>query len=347
MSIFKQIEGYGHEKVLFATDKKTGLKCIVSIHDTTLGPACGGTRFWNYESDEDAIYDVLRLSRGMTLKNAAAGLAVGGGKAVIIGDPKKLKSEEFFKAYGRIIDSLGGLYYTAEDVNISTHDIDIVNTVTPYVMGTSAITGDPSPFTARGVFQGMKAGASIKFGSDSLKGKVVAIQGLGSVGMLLAKHLYEDGAILKVTDINQEAIDFAVKNYGATAVPINDIVTTDCDVFAPCALGAILNVDNVRHLKCELVCGAANNVLVVPEVGNILEELNILYLPDYIVNAGGIINCAPEALKEKYDVDNINKKVDEIYDTTKKVVELARKEKISTYAAADMYALSIIENAKK
>lgn len=342
MGILKEIEGYGHEKVLFGFDKKTGLKCIAAVHDTTLGPACGGTRFWNYDCEKDAIYDVLRLSRGMTLKNAAAGLKVGGGKAVIIGDPKKLKSEEFFKAYGRFINSLGGIYYTAEDVNISTNDIDIVNTVTPYVMGTSSISGDPSPFTARGVFVGMKAGANIVFGSDSLKGKVVAIQGLGSVGMRLAEMLHDEGAILKVTDINQDAIDKAVKNLNATYIPLDEIVSTDCDVFAPCALGAVLNVGNISTLKCTLICGAANNVLTTPQVGNLLEDLNILYLPDYIVNAGGIINCAPEALNMPYVVEDIKANVEKIYDTTLKVIKLARKEKISTYDAADKYALSII-----
>ncbi len=346
MKVFENMEEFEHEKVLYAYDKKTGLKAIIAIHDTTLGPACGGTRFWNYETEEEALFDVLRLSRGMTLKNAAAGLKVGGGKAVIIGDPKKLKSKEFFEAYGRIVNTLGGEYFTAEDVNISTKDIDMVNTTTKYVMGTTNYTGNPSPYTARGVYKGMKAGAKVKFGTDDLKDKVIAVQGLGSVGMILCRHLHEEGAKLLVTDINQDAINNAVNEFGATAVSLDEIVSVDCDIFAPCALGAVLNKENVHNLKAKMICGAANNVLLDADTGVELEKLDILYLPDYIVNAGGIINCEPEALGNPHIVDEVNKKVDGIYETTIKIIELAKDKKISTYDAAEMYAYEVINNAK-
>lgn len=346
MSIFKQLEQYGHERLVFGRDEQTGLKTIIAVHSTVLGPATGGTRFWNYASEEDALYDVLRLSRGMSLKNAAAGLKLGGGKAVIIGDPKKLKSKEFFQAYGRIIDSLNGTYYTAEDVNTNTEDIENIRTVTPYVTGTKAISGNPSPFTARGVYMGMKAGAGIKFGSDSLSGLVVLVQGLGSVGYSLCEHLHAEGAVLKVFDINQAAVERAVQQFGATAVSAEEVLTSDCDVFAPCALGAVLNTENVKKLRCKIVCGSANNVLVDSDTGDSLEERDILYLPDYIVNAGGIINCAPEVEKVPYDVDDVNKRVDGIYQTVQDIVDLAKKRKISTSCAADEHAFNIINSAK-
>ncbi|MFV0441277.1 MAG: Leu/Phe/Val dehydrogenase [Lachnospirales bacterium] len=346
MEIFKALEKYGHEQLVFGQDKETGLKTIVAVHSTKLGPAGGGTRFWNYETEDQALFDVLRLSRGMSYKNACADLALGGGKAVIIGDPKKLKSEEFFKAYGRIINSLGGKYYTAEDVNISTDDVDIINTVTPYVMGTSKIAGNPSPYTSRGVFMAVKAGAKHKFGTDDLKGLTIAVQGLGSVGYGLAKMLHEDGAKLIVADINTERVDQAVKELEATAVGVQEIVTVACDIFAPCALGAVLNTENVKELKCKMVCGAANNVLLDPETGVALEELGITYIPDYIANAGGIINCAPEAIGIPYDEKFVLEKVDNIYNTTLKIIDMAKERGITTYQAADQLAVETIEAGK-
>lgn len=342
MNIFNQMDNYGHEQLIFGRDEATGLKAIIAIHDTTLGPALGGTRFWNYESEEDALYDVRRLSKGMSLKNAAAGLKLGGGKAVIIGDPKKLKSREFFNAYGRIVNSLNGKYYTAEDVNINTTDVAHMKETTPYVTGTKEISGNPSPFTALGVYRGMKAGAQTLFQSDSLKDKVIAVQGLGSVGYSLCEHLHGEGAILKVFDINPETVEKAVSQLGATAVSAEEILTTECDIFAPCALGAILNVDNVKDLKCKMVCGAANNVLTDAETGRALEELDILYLPDYIVNAGGVINCAEEVTECTYDAEAVTAKVNKIYDTTLEVLALAKNKGISTYEAAELYAMNII-----
>ncbi len=347
MEIFEALEKYGHEQLLFAQDKETGLKAIVAVHSTKIGPAGGGTRFWNYNTEEEALFDVLRLSRGMTLKNACADLDLGGGKAVIIGDPSKLKSDEFFKAYGRIIDSLGGKYFTAEDVNISTQDVDIINSVTPYVMGTSKIAGNPSPFTARGVYQATKAGAKFKFGSDDLKGLTVAIQGLGSVGYSLADFLHKEGANLIVADINAERVAQAVKEFGATAVDINEIITTECDILAPCALGAVINTTNVPLLKCKMVCGAANNVLLDSQTGVDLEARNITYIPDFIANAGGIINCAPEALGIPYDENFVLEKVDNIYNTTLKIIDLAKERGITTYAAAEQYGFETIERKSK
>ncbi len=342
MELLKQMEEYGHQQIVFVRDEKTGLKAIIAVHDTTLGPAIGGTRFWNYANEGEALYDVLRLSRGMTLKNAAAGLPHGGGKAVIIGDAKKLKSQEFFHAYGRIINSLGGIYYTAEDVNISATDIGYVNEVTKYVTGTPAISGNPSPFTARGVFLGIKAGAKVKFGSESLAGKTVAVQGLGSVGYALCGHLHNDGAQLKVYDINESAVDKAVQEFGAVAVTADEILSVECDIFAPCALGAVLNADNVANLKCELIGGAANNVLVDADTGDRLRELDILYLPDYIINAGGVINAAEEVSGQAYDAKKADAKVDKIFDTTLKIIELARARNLSTYDAAEQYAMNIV-----
>ena len=347
MQVIKEMSEYGHELIVFAHDKSVGLKAIIAIHSTVLGPALGGTRFWNYASEDEALFDVLRLSRGMTLKNAAAGLKHGGGKAVIIGDPEKLKSREFFHVYGKFIDTLGGKYYTAEDVNINASDIAQISETTKFVTGTPDVSGNPSPFTARGVYLGMKAGASVKFGSDSLKGKTVAVQGLGSVGYMLCKHLQKEGAKLKVYDINRAAMEKVVNDLGATAVSADEILTTDCDILSPCAMGAVLNKDNIKSLKCRLIAGAANNVLMDALVGDALNNMNILYLPDYIINAGGVINCGMEIVDGTYNVDIINAKVDKIYDTTLKIIALAKEKQISTYRAADEYAESIINAHKK
>lgn len=347
MQVFEAMNQYDHEQIIFAREKSVGLHAIIAIHSTVLGPALGGTRFWNYATEEEALFDVLRLSRGMTFKNAAAGLKLGGGKAVIIGDPAKLKSKAFFQAYGEFINSLNGKYYTAEDVNINVSDIAQIHETTKFVTGTPAISGNPSPFTARGIYMGMKAGAGVKFGSDSLKEKTIAVQGLGSVGYALCEHLYREGAKLKVYDINQAAVDKAVKELGATAVTAEEILTTDCDIFAPCAMGAVLNSENVAHLTCRLIAGAANNVLLDAATGDALERRNILYLPDYIINAGGVINCGLEILDEVFQVDRVNAKVDKIYDTTLEIIAIAKKQQISTYQAAEEYAQSIIHACRK
>lgn len=347
MSIFEKLDFYGHEELVFARDEKTGLKAIIAIHDTTLGPALGGTRMWDYETEEDALYDVLRLSRGMSLKNAGCGLKNGGGKAVILGDPKKLKSKEFFNAYGRFIESLKGRYYTAEDVNINTDDVSHMREETQYVTGTQEIGGNPSPFTARGTFMGIKAGIKEKFGTDSAKGLTVMVQGLGSVGYNVAQLLHEEGAILKVYDINADSIKRAVDAFGATPVSAEEVLTTECDILAPCALGAVINTENAKHLKCSIVGGCANNILVDPETGEVLEDRNILYLPDYIINAGGVINCGEEIVMKNYDAAKVIEKVDKIYDTTLDIIRYAKEKNITTYAAADHYAMDIIKAGRK
>jgi len=341
MKIFKEMNKYGHEQIIFAQDEEVGLKAIIAVHSTKLGSALGGTRFWNYASEEEALFDVLRLSRGMTLKNAAAGLRLGGGKAVIIGEPHKLKSRDFFHSYAKFIDSLNGKFHTAEDVNTNTNDIAMMKEVTRFVAGTPEVSGNPSPFTARGVYLGMKAGAKEKFDSDSLKDKVVAVQGIGSVGYLLCQHLHSEGAKLKVYDINNIAVEKAVKEFGAEAVSAEEILTTDCDIFAPCALGGVITAENASQLKCKLVAGAANNVLMDANAADMLEKTDILYLPDYIINSGGVINCGME-VDGHYDVDIVNAKVDKIYDTTLKILSIAKERKISTYQAADEYAENII-----
>jgi len=342
MQTIEQMNYYGHEQIIFGRDEKTGLRTIIAIHDTTLGPAVGGTRFWNYTTEEDALYDVLRLSRGMTLKNAAAGLKLGGGKAVIIGDPKKLKSRDFFHAYARIINSLGGKYYTAEDVNISTADIAQINEITKYVSGTLAVSGNPSPFTARGVYMGMKAGAKEIFGSDSLEGKTVMVQGLGSVGYSLCEFLHKEGARLYVYDINNTVVEKAIQELGANAVSAEETLTKNCDIFAPCAMGAVLNTDNIKYLRCKLIAGAANNVLVDATTGQELQKLGILYLPDYIINAGGIINCGAEITDDIYNPETVNVKVNEIYNITQKIINIAKEKNIDTNTAADDYAMNIV-----
>jgi leucine dehydrogenase len=344
MQVIKEMNEYGHEQIIFVHDKEVGLNAIIAIHNTVLGPAIGGTRFWNYATEEEALFDVLRLSRGMTLKNAAAGLKLGGGKAVIIGDPRKLKSRELFRAYGKFVDTLGGKYYTAEDVNVGASDVAHINETTKFVTGTPEISGNPSPFTARGLYMGMKAGASVKFGSESLQGKTIAVQGLGSVGYVLCEYLQKEGADLKVFDVNPAAVEKVVTNFGAAAVTAEEILTTDCDILSPCAMGAVLNKNNVQYLKCQLVAGAANNILLDAATGDALDERDILYLPDYIINAGGVINCAMEITEGTYSADVVNKKVDKIYDTTLKIIALAKERRLSTYRAADEYAESIINN---
>jgi len=348
------MSSYGHEQIVYVRDEALGLKAIIAIHDTTLGPALGGSRFRNYATEEEALFDVLRLSRGMTLKNATAGLALGGGKAVLIGDPAKLKSRKFFNRYGEFINSLGGKYYTAEDVNVGADDVAMIGETSKFVVGTPEISGNPAPFTARGVYMGMKAGANAKFGSDSLKGKTVAVQGIGSVGRILCELLAKEGATLKVYDINIAAVDKVAADLGAVAVSADEILTTDCDVFAPCAMGAVLNTENVGKLKCALIAGAANNVLMDAATGDALTKLDILYLPDYVVNAGGVINCGMEIVDGGYDkndrqkqVARINQRVDGIYDTTLKIVALAKEKNISTYQAAEEHALSIVKAGKK
>lgn len=341
MKIFEYLEKYDYEQLIFCHDKTSGLKAIIAIHDTTLGPALGGTRMWPYASEEEAIIDALRLARGMTYKNAAAGLNIGGGKTVIIGDPKKDKSEEMWRAFGRMVQSLNGRYITAEDVGTNVEDMDMVHLETDYVTGISGTSGDPSPKTAFGVYRGMKAAAKEVFGSDSLKGKKVAIQGLGHVGYHLARHLNEEGANLIVTDIFQENVNRVVNEFGAQAVTPDQIYGVDCDIFAPCALGAIINDETIPQLKCKIIAGAANNQLKEERHGDKIHELGILYCPDYVINAGGVMNVADELMG--YNEERALRKIATIYNNIEKVIAISKRDHIPTYKAADRMAEERIE----
>lgn len=347
MELFRYMEKYDYEQLLFCQDKASGLKAIVAIHDTTLGPALGGTRMWQYDSEEAAIEDALRLARGMTYKNAAAGLNLGGGKTVIIGDPRKDKSEEMFRAFGRFLQGLNGRYITAEDVGTNVEDMDTIHEETDYVTGISVAfgsSGNPSPVTAYGVYRGMKAAAKEAFGSDSLEGKTVAVQGVGHVAYHLCKHLHDEGAYLIVTDINKEAVERAMDDFDAKAVDPNEIYGVDCDIFAPCALGAVINDDTIPQLKAKVIAGSANNQLKDESHGDQIDEMGIAYAPDYVINAGGVINVADEL--HGYNRERAMKKVEGIYDNVAKVFEIAKRDHIPTYAAADRLAEERIERMK-
>jgi leucine dehydrogenase len=344
MKIFDYLEKYDYEQLVICQDRTSGLKAIICIHDTTLGPALGGTRMWNYESEEDAILDALRLAKGMTYKNAAAGLNLGGGKTVIMGDSRTQKSEELFRAFGRYVQSLNGRYITAEDVGTTVRDMDWVHLETEFVTGVSSsygASGDPSPMTARGVWRGMKAAAKEAYGSDSLNGKTIAIQGLGHVGYYLAKHLHEEGAKLIVTDIQDDVIKRVVDEMGATAVGSEEIFGVEADIFAPCAMGAVINDETIPQFKFKIIAGAANNVLKEERHGDKLHELGIIYAPDYVINAGGVINVADEL--EGYNYERALNKVEMVYDNVAKVIEIAKRDNIPTYKAADRMAEERIE----
>ena len=345
LEIFDYLEKYDYEQLVFCQDRNSGLKAIISIHDTTLGPALGGTRIWDYKSEEDAIVDALRLSKGMTYKNAAAGLNLGGGKAVIIGDPTKIKSEELFRSFGRYIEGLGGRYITAEDMNTTTQDMALINDETDYVVGLEGKSGNPSPVTAFGVYRGILAAANEVFGSDDLTGKVVAVQGLGSVGYAVCEHLVNAGAKLFVTDIRKESIERAVNNLGVTAVSPDEIYNVECDIFTPCAMGAVINDFTVEQLKCKIVAGTANNQLAEEKHGEILREKGILYVPDFVINSGGVINVYEELLG--YNKERAMKRASAIYDAVKKVIEISKRDNVPTFIAAERMAEERIEKIRK
>ncbi|MEH7502326.1 branched-chain amino acid dehydrogenase [Neobacillus drentensis] len=339
MEIFKYLEQYDYEQVVFCQDKQSGLKAIIAIHDTTLGPALGGTRMWTYASEEAAIEDALRLAKGMTYKNAAAGLNLGGGKTVIIGDPRKDKNEAMFRAFGRYIQGLNGRYITAEDVGTTVADMDLIHEETDFVTGISPAfgsSGNPSPVTAFGVYRGMKAAAKEAFGTDSLEGKVVAVQGVGNVAYTLCQYLHEEGAQLIVTDINKEAVNRAVEEFGALAVDPDEIYGVECDIYAPCALGATINDETIPQLKARVIAGSANNQLKDTRHGDIIHEMGIVYAPDYVINAGGVINVADELYG--YNQERAMKKVEQLYGTIEKVIEISKRDGIPTYVAADRMA---------
>ncbi|WP_409369861.1 Leu/Phe/Val dehydrogenase [Lysinibacillus sp. 38-6] len=348
MEIFKYMEKYDYEQLVFCQDEASGLKAIIAIHDTTLGPALGGARMWTYASEENAIEDALRLARGMTYKNAAAGLNLGGGKTVIIGDPFKDKNEEMFRALGRFIQGLNGRYITAEDVGTSVTDMDLIHEETNYVTGISPAfgsSGNPSPVTAYGVYRGMKAAAKEAFGTDSLEGRTISVQGLGNVAYKLCEYLHNEGAKLVVTDINQAAIDRVVNDFGAKAVAPEEIYAQDVDIFSPCALGAIINDETIPQLKAKVIAGSANNQLQDSKHGDYIHELGIVYAPDYVINSGGVINVADELYG--YNRERAMKRVDGIYDSIEKIFEISKRDGIPTYVAANRLAEERIARVAK
>ena len=344
MKLFDTLAEMGHEEVVMCSDPSIGYRGILAVHSTKLGPALGGTRFWQYATDEEAIIDALRLSRGMTYKNAVAGLKLGGGKSIIIGDNKTTDREKLFRAHGRFVESLGGRYITAEDVGTSTKDMDFVKMETDHVAGLAGKSGDPSPVTAHGVFRAVQASANWVWGSDSLEGKTVTIQGCGSVGTYLAKELHEAGAKLIVSDIDSAKTARVAKLTGARVVQGDDIFSADADIFSPCALGGIINDSTIPKLKVRIVAGGANNQLLEERHGEELMRRGILYAPDYVANAGGVINVYGEVAG--WDAQKALDKADDIYDTVLKVFELAEKMNIPKYEAADRLAEQRLAAAK-
>ena len=343
MDLFDTLAEMGHEEVAIGSDPKSGYRGIVAIHSTRLGPALGGTRFWNYASDDEAITDALRLSRGMTYKNAVAGLNLGGGKSVIIGDNRTPSREAIFRAHGRLVESLSGRYITAEDVGTSTSDMAFVHMETDHVAGLAGKSGDPSPVTAHGVFRAIQASAKERWGSDDLHGKTVALQGCGSVGRYLAKELNTAGAKLIVTDIDPARAKRVAAETGATIVDAKAIYGVKADIFAPCALGGIINDETIPRLKVEIVSGGANNQLLEERHGDALEQRGIQYTPDYVANAGGAINVYGEIAG--WDSARALNKADEIYDTVLGVFEIARALHIPSYEAADRLAERRLDSA--
>ena len=337
--IFETLDTFGHEQVVFCHNKDAGLKAIIAIHNTVLGPALGGTRMWPYTSEAEALNDVLRLSRGMTFKNAVAGLNIGGGKAVIIGDPAKDKSEALFRAFGQFVDSLGGRYITAEDVGIDVNDMEYVYRETQYVTGVHQIhggSGDPSPFTAYGALQGLMATLNKKYGNEDVGKYSYAVQGLGHVGMEYVKLLKERGAKIFVTDINKTLVDKAVSEYGAEAVGTNDIYDVAADVYSPCALGGTVNEQTLPRFKFKVICGAANNQLSTDAIGDEVVKRGILYAPDYAVNAGGVMNVALEL--DGYNRERAMRMMRTIYHNLTRIYEISDRDGIPTYRAADRLA---------
>ncbi|MFB6240564.1 MAG: Glu/Leu/Phe/Val dehydrogenase [Gemmatimonadota bacterium] len=334
--LFDLIAAHDHERVLFTQDEETGYRGIIAIHDTALGPSLGGTRFWDYDSDREALIDVLRLSRGMTYKAAVAGLNLGGGKSVIIGDNRRRDREMLMRAHGRAVDSLGGRYITAEDVGTTVEDMDYVHMETEHVCGIAERSGDPSPVTAFGVYRGMKACAATRYGNDELGDRAVAVQGVGHVGYHLCRHLAEEGSKLFVTDIRDEKVARVVEDFGAEPVSEEEIYDADADVFAPCALGAVLNDETIPRLQVDIVAGAANNQLEREEHAELLAEHDILYAPDYVINAGGLINVYSEIAG--WSQGRSRRQAGEIYQTLLKVFELAENEGTTNAEAADQLA---------
>lgn len=349
MLTFEKLYSMGHEEVVFFSEPSCGLKAIVAIHDTTLGPALGGTRMWPYASEAEAVEDALRLSRGMTYKAAVSGLNLGGGKAVIIGDPKKDKSEALFRAYGRFIESLNGRYISAEDVNINVNDVDHIYTETNYVCGVDKAhggSGNPAPYTALGVFRGMQASATQTWGSKDITGKVIGIQGVGSVGFELGRLVHDHGGKILFTDINEENLAAFKEAFpNAEFVDPQAIYGANMDIYAPCALGATINDDTIGRLRCSIVNGAANNQLKEDRHGQELKDRNILYAPDYLINAGGLMNVSIEF--EGWNDSKSRRMIDKIYDTTLNIFKIADEKNISVNKATDFLAEKRLDAMRK
>jgi len=340
------ISEYNHERVLFVNNEKAGLHAIIAVHNTNLGPAIGGCRLYPYACLDDALFDVLRLSRGMSHKNAAAGLPCGGAKGVIIASPAQ-KTEALFEAFGEAVDSLGGCYYTAEDVNTTVEDMNQVMHKTQYVVGRENVSGDPSPFTAYGTFCGIKAIAKKLNGTDDLHGVKIALQGLGHVGFDLCEQLYKAGAELIVaTHSNRKNMEVAVKEWGAKEVTDEELYGVECDILSPNALGATINYETLPKLKCRAVAGAANNQLLDDACGDALFKKGILYAPDFIINGGGVINAAQESFTV-YNKENVLKQVENIYNTISWISEKSAATNVPEYIIAREFAEDRIKNGLK
>lgn len=347
--VFGQLSFDNHEQIVFCNDKDTGLKAIIGIHNTVLGPALGGTRMWNYTNEWEALNDVLRLSRGMTYKSAISGLNLGGGKAVIIGDSKVDKTPEMIAKFGQFVNSLSGRYITAEDVGTTTPDMDLIRKHTEYVTGISEAiggSGNPSPVTAYGVYMGMKAAAKYKFGTDNLEGKRVLVQGIGHVGETLVDYLTSEGAKVLISDINEARLQEIGNKYGAVIFSGEDLYSADVDIYAPCALGATVNDDTIGRLKAKVIAGAANNQLANEiKHGQMLQDKGILYAPDFLINAGGIINVYGEIAH--YGKEEAMRRTENIYNTTLEIFDYADANKITTHEAAFKIAQNRIDLRKK
>ncbi|HET9202027.1 MAG TPA: Glu/Leu/Phe/Val dehydrogenase [Acidimicrobiia bacterium] len=335
MVVFDEVARGGHEEVVYGYDEVSGLRAIIAIHSTALGPALGGTRFFPYQTEQDAFVDVLRLARGMTYKAAAAGLDLGGGKAVIIGDPATDKSELLLRAYARIVDSLGGRYITAEDVGTTTADVDVMRRETRWALGSSIAeggAGDPSPVTSRGLFAAARAMSEFIWGDAELAGRRFAVQGVGKVGSAFVQLLVEARAEVIVADSSDEAMKIATEKYGVKGVDVEDIHTVDCDIYSPCALGGGLNQKTIPQLNCQAVVGSANNQLAEEEDADRIARRGIVYGPDFVVNAGGLINVHDEL--HGYSRMRALQRVDSIFDATKAILEISKEEGINPNQAA-------------
>lgn len=348
-NVFAMMEPMEHEQVMFFNDKETGLKGIIAVHNTVLGPSLGGCRIWNYENESDALWDVLRLSRGMTFKSSISGINLGGGKAVIIANPKVQRTEAYWRRFGQFVDSLNGKYITAEDVGTSTEVMSYVMQETKHVTGKpewAGGTGDPSPFTAYGVFLGLKASVNKLTGSDDLTGKKVAVQGVGHVGYGLASQLVKAGAKVYVTDLNQAHLQAITAEFpSVTVVGPNEIYDLDVDVYAPCAMGATVNSETIPRLKCAIIAGAANNQLADENVhGHLLMDKGIIYAPDFLINAGGVINCYREV--HSLSEAATNELIENIYTRTLEIFDKSGAENIPTQEAAIKIAMERIEKEK-